>query len=133
VSLAPTHRAAHVAPCLTTIPRPRRLDALIRDIDAKAAEQPDPLVVLIALLKMVIASDADPYLLAGALVGGIAAEDLFEQLRREHEFGIGTIAGMAVKFGVHPGVVRRAIASALPPPHRYTGTTCGYCRRAGSW
>ena len=49
------------------------LAALIRDIEAKAAEQPDPLVVLITLLKMVIASDADPYLLAGALVEDIAA------------------------------------------------------------
>ena len=47
--------------------------------------------------------------------------DLFEQLRREHEFGIGTIAGVAAKFGVHRRVVRRAIASALPPPHQYPG------------
>src|SRR3954452_10716222 len=45
--------------------------------------------------------------------------DLFEQLRREHEFGIGTIAGVAAKFGVHRRVVRRALAGALPPPHRY--------------
>ena len=43
-----------------------------------------------------------------------AKVDLFEQLRREHEFGIGTIAGVAAKFGVHRRVVRRAIASALP-------------------
>jgi len=46
--------------------------------------------------------------------------DLFEQLRREHEFGIGTIAGVAAKLGVHRRVVRRAIVSALPPPHHYT-------------
>jgi hypothetical protein len=46
--------------------------------------------------------------------------DLFEQLRREHEFGIGTIAGAGAKFGVHRRVVRRTIASALPPPHHYT-------------
>src|SRR4051794_41498293 len=45
--------------------------------------------------------------------------DLFEQLRREHEFGIGTIAGVAAKFGVHRRLVRQALASALPPPHRY--------------
>jgi hypothetical protein len=45
--------------------------------------------------------------------------DLFEQLRREHEFGIGTIAGVAAKFGVHRRVVRQAIGSALPPKHRY--------------
>ena len=35
-----------------------------------------------------------------------AKVDLFEQLRREHEFGIGTIAGVAAKFGVHRGVDR---------------------------
>ena len=45
--------------------------------------------------------------------------DLFEQLRREHEFGIGTIAGVAAKFGVHRRVVRQAIGSALPPKHHY--------------
>jgi hypothetical protein len=45
-----------------------------------------------------------------------AKADLFEQLRREHEFGIGTIAGVAAKVGVHRRVVRRAIAGALPPP-----------------
>ena len=44
-----------------------------------------------------------------------AQVELFEQLRREHEFGVGTIAGVAAKFGVHRRVVRRAIASALPP------------------
>src|SRR5436305_5597845 len=45
--------------------------------------------------------------------------DLFEQLRREHEFGIGTIAGVAAKFGVHRRLVRQALAGALPSPHRY--------------
>ena len=45
--------------------------------------------------------------------------DLFEQLRREYEFGVGTIAGVAAKFGVHRRMVRRALAGALPPPHRY--------------
>jgi len=45
--------------------------------------------------------------------------DLFEQLRREYEFGVGTIAGVAAKFGVHRRMVRQAIAGALPPPHRY--------------
>jgi hypothetical protein len=47
--------------------------ALIRDAEANAAEQPDLLAVLIVLLKMVTASDADPYPLAGTLVEGIAA------------------------------------------------------------
>jgi transposase len=48
-----------------------------------------------------------------------AKVDLFEQLRREHEFGVGTIAGVAAKFGVHRRVVRQAIGSALPPRRRY--------------
>ena len=45
--------------------------------------------------------------------------DLFEQLRREHEFGIGTIAGVAAKFGVHRRLVRQALSGALPPKHHY--------------
>jgi transposase len=48
-----------------------------------------------------------------------AKVDLFEQLRREHEFGIGTITGVAAKFGVHRRVVRQALAGALPPRHHY--------------
>jgi transposase len=45
--------------------------------------------------------------------------ELFEQLRQEHEFGIGTVAGVAAKFGVHRRMVRQAIAGAVPPPRRY--------------
>ena len=52
-----------------------------------------------------------------------AKVELFEQLRREHEFGVGTIAGVAAKFGVHRRVVRRAIASALPPTQHYPERT----------
>lgn len=48
-----------------------------------------------------------------------AKVELFEQLRREHEFGIGTVAGVAAKFGVHRRMVRQALAGALPPVHRY--------------
>ena len=48
-----------------------------------------------------------------------AKGDLFERLRREHEFGIGTIAGVAAKFGVHRRIVRQAIGSAVPPKHHY--------------
>lgn len=48
-----------------------------------------------------------------------ARVELFEQLRQEHEFGVGTIAGVAAKFGVHRRMVRQAIAGAIPPPHRY--------------
>ena len=58
-------------------------------------------------------------MLGGPCVDWKAKVDLFEQLRREHEFGVGTIAGVAAKFGVHRRMVRQAMAGALPPPHRY--------------
>ncbi len=32
--------------------------------------------------------------------------ELFEQIRREYEFGVGTIADVAKKFGVHRRMVR---------------------------
>jgi transposase len=44
-----------------------------------------------------------------------AKVELFEQLRREYEFGVGTIRGVARKFGVHRRLVREAAAQALPP------------------
>ena len=40
--------------------------------------------------------------------------ELFEQIRREYEFGIGTIAGVAKKLRVHRRMVREAIGSAIP-------------------
>ena len=47
---------------------------------------------------------------------------LFEEIRREHEFGLGTIQGVARKFGVHRRLVREAIGQAVPtlrmPPAR---------------
>lgn len=39
---------------------------------------------------------------------------LFEEIRREHEFGLGTIQGVARKFGVHRRLVREAIGQAVP-------------------
>ncbi len=41
--------------------------------------------------------------------------ELFEQIRREYEHGVGTIKGVARKFGVHRRMVRDAIANADPP------------------
>jgi transposase len=49
-----------------------------------------------------------------------AKVELFEQIRREYEFGIGTIAGVAKKLGVHRRMVREAIGSALPKPRKKT-------------
>jgi transposase len=40
--------------------------------------------------------------------------ELFEALRREYQFGVGTIKGVAQKFGVHRRMVREALAGAVP-------------------
>lgn len=40
--------------------------------------------------------------------------ELFEQMRREYEHGIGTIKGVAQKFKVHRRMVREAIGNAVP-------------------
>jgi hypothetical protein len=45
--------------------------------------------------------------------------ELLEQLRREHELGIGTVKGAARRFGVHRRLVRQAVESALPPLRSY--------------
>ena len=40
--------------------------------------------------------------------------ELFEQIRREYEFGVGTISGVSRKLGVHRRMVREALSSAVP-------------------
>jgi transposase len=47
-----------------------------------------------------------------------AKVELFEQIRREYEFGIGTIKGVADKLGVHRRMVRQALANAEPPERK---------------
>ena len=44
--------------------------------------------------------------------------ELFEQIRREYEFGCGTVKGVASKLGVHRRMVRQALGSALPPKRK---------------
>ena len=44
--------------------------------------------------------------------------ELFEQIRREYEFGVGSIKGIAAKFGVHRRMVRQALLSAEPPERK---------------
>ena len=53
-----------------------------------------------------------------------ARVELFEQLRQEHEFGVGTIAGVAAKFGVHRRMVRQAIAHIPSHPDEVPGCRC---------
>src|SRR3954471_8435497 len=50
----------------------------------------------------------------GAVRRRKATVELFEQLRREYEFGVGSIAGVARKFGVHRRLVREALGGAIP-------------------
>ena len=40
--------------------------------------------------------------------------ELFEQIRREYEHGVGTIRAVAKKLGVHRRMVRQALDDALP-------------------
>jgi len=47
-----------------------------------------------------------------------AKVELFEQIRREYEFGIGTIKGVARQLGVHRRMVRQALMNALPPERK---------------
>ena len=50
--------------------------------------------------------------------------ELFEQIRREYEFGIGTIAGVARQLGVHRRLVRQALQSAWPPERQRPVRSC---------
>src|ERR1700685_790890 len=40
--------------------------------------------------------------------------ELFEAIRREYQFGVGTVKGVARKFGVHRRMVREALGDAVP-------------------
>lgn len=50
--------------------------------------------------------------------------ELFELLRREYEFGAGTVKGVARKFGVHRRQVRQALESSVPPERRSVARSC---------
>jgi transposase len=49
-----------------------------------------------------------------------AKVELFEQIRRDYEFGGGTIKGIARELGVHRRMVRQALADAQPPERKRT-------------
>lgn len=46
--------------------------------------------------------------------------ELFEEIRREYEFGEGTIKGVARKLKVHRRMVRQAVGNAMPPARKKT-------------
>ena len=46
--------------------------------------------------------------------------ELYEQIRREYEFGAGSIIGVARELGVHRRMVRDAVRSALPTRRKKT-------------
>jgi transposase len=50
--------------------------------------------------------------------------ELFEQIRREYEFGIGTVLGVSQKFGVHRRTVRQAVENAMPPDRKVAVKHC---------
>ena len=54
--------------------------------------------------------------------------ELFEEIRREYEFGVGTIKGVARKLGVHRRTVREALANAVPPPRKKVQQRLGKIR-----
>ncbi len=43
---------------------------------------------------------------------------MFEEIRREYEFAVGTMKGVARKLKVHRRMVREAIANPLPQPRK---------------
>ncbi len=49
-----------------------------------------------------------------------AKVELYEQIRREYEFGVGSVIGVARKLGVHRRMVRGAVRSAVPAPRKKT-------------
>lgn len=44
--------------------------------------------------------------------------ELFEEIRKEYEHGVGTIRSVARKLGVHRRMVREALACAIPPERK---------------
>ena len=76
------------------------LDALIRAVEAQAAEKPDTVAILVGVLKLVIASEADPYLLSGALIEGIAST-IVQRIPEERRGEVGFEAVRLLRDRLH--------------------------------
>ena len=60
------HRLAAVEKRFETV------EDLIRQVETTAAEEPDVLALVVAIIKFFVRSEIDPYLLSGVLIEGIA-------------------------------------------------------------
>jgi hypothetical protein len=49
-----------------------------------------------------------------------AKVELYEQIRRDYEFGLGSVIGVARKLGVHRRMVREAVRNAIPAQRKKT-------------
>lgn len=54
-----------------------------------------------------------------------AKVELFEQIRREFEFGVGTISGVSRKLGAHRRLVCEALNIAVPAESKPQRVGCG--------
>src|SRR5262249_50721246 len=54
----------------------------------------------------------------GAMDRRLRRVELFEQIRREHEFSDGSVRAIAKKLGVHRRMVRQALENAVPPERK---------------
>jgi hypothetical protein len=78
---------------------------MIRHVEAKAATQPDHVAALVTLLRLVIPSDADPYLLTGALIEGIAATlDARIPVERRGEVAVATVQLLRDRLRVYRAI-----------------------------
>ena len=57
--------------------------------------------------------------------------ELYEQIRREYEFGVGSVIGVARKLGVHRRMVREAVRSAVPAQRKKTERPAVKMARSG--
>jgi hypothetical protein len=49
--------------------------------------------------------------------------ELFEEIRREYQFGAGTIQGVAKRLKTHRRMVRQALTSPIPPDRKAAAQT----------
>ena len=59
--------------------------------------------------------------------------ELFEQIRREYEHGVGTINGVAKKLGMHRRLVREALSDAMPRERKVALRARPKHRAANAW